>query len=186
LFELNYEFSDLEALEGFDDDPGQHYADFERRAYEVDQAKLAFVREIAMARTGFAQPWLVYGTMMRSLAVACSNVDLDYHLYNVHRSQAHYDEKGMMTVESVVHSVWLAPDGRVGFFFVNLGSDEAQTLTLEIDPMRYHVSDATQYSLRQVTGETEDDLFTGAGCATVDVTLAPRKVTMIELQTMMQ
>ena len=181
LFELNYEFSDLEALEGSFDDPKQHYAEFEHRAYEVDPFKVAFVREIANARTGFAKPWLVYGTMIRPLDVAMSDIDLDYHLYNVNQNRPHFDEKGTMRLGSVVHSAWRAPDGRLGFVFVNLQPDESQTLTLEIDTERYGLGHHERYSIRRLTAENETDLFAGTGVATIDVSVAPRMVTLLEL-----
>lgn len=182
LFELNYEFSDLEALEGFDDDPSHHYAEYERRAYEVDPAKVAFVREIAAARTGFAKPYLVYGEMVRPLDIQTDDLELDYHLYNVNASRPHFDEKGTMRVGSVVHAAWRAPEGRVGFFFVNLLAGEPQTLTLEIDPERYGLPSEAPHRLRKLMMDAQDELGSGRGITTIDVTLAPRQVTVLELQ----
>lgn len=182
LYELNYEFSDLEALEGFEDDPTQHYADFHRRAYDVDPAKVAFVREVARARTGFGKPWLAYGAMMRPLDLPAESIELDYHLYNVHSSRPHFDEKGTMSVPEVVHSAWKAPDGRIGFFFVNLRDDTAVSVPLDVDPEEYGVPLGAPYGLRQVTSQNELDLMSGTERTTVHVDLAPRRVTVVELR----
>lgn len=179
LFELNYEFSDLEKLEGFEDHPNQHYAEFERRAYTVDPEKVAFVREIANARTGFARPWLVYGTMQPPLDIEVGEIPLDYHLYNVNQSRPHYDEKGTMHVSSVVHMAWRDPDGRLGFFFVNLLPDETQTVSVQIDPIRYGAPAGSTYTLRQVTSDDEEILGKGEGLKRFDVTLEPRKVELM-------
>jgi hypothetical protein len=180
LFELNYEFSDLEALEGFFDDPGHHYADFESRAYQVDPNKVTFVREVALARTGFARDWLVYGTMLRPLAIDARKVSLDYHLYNLGQRLAHYDEKGTLEVPSVIHAAWRAPDGRIGFAFVNLLGNEEQTLSLEIDPGSYGGS-KTPCTLRQLTGDSQMDLGSVTGPVVLQVVLSPRRITIIEM-----
>jgi hypothetical protein len=39
------------------------------------------VREVALARTGLVQPYLVDGTMARGLAVAAPEIDLAYRFY---------------------------------------------------------------------------------------------------------
>lgn len=181
LFELNYEFSDLEALEGFDDDPAEHYADIVRRAYEVDPAKVEFVREIAGARTGFARAWLVYGTMVRPLEIEVPTIELDYHLYNVHPSRPHHDERGTMRVDGVTHAAWRAPDGRLGFLFVNLLPADETILSITIDPSRYGLPDGDRYRLARVTADSRDSLGRHTGQAVVELTLPPRRVVALEL-----
>lgn len=178
LFELNYEFSDLEALEELIDDPADHYADFESRAYEVDPGKVAFVREIANARTGFARDWLVYGTMLRPLPLDVPRLTLDYHLYNLAQRLPHYDEKGSLEVDQVIHAAWRSPDGRLGFGFVNLHPTEEIRIPLEIDRPRYRIPEHASIELTRITGEGQDMITPGSA----EVVLSPRQVTFIELQ----
>lgn len=178
LFELNYEFSDLEALEELIDDPADHYADFESRAYEVDPDKVAFVREIANARTGFARDWLVYGTMLRPLPLDVPRLTLDYHLYNLAQRLPHYDEKGSLEVDQVIHAAWRSPDGRLGFGFVNLHPTEEIRIPLEIDRPRYRIPEHASIELTRITGDGQDMITPGSA----EVVLSPRQVTFIELQ----
>jgi hypothetical protein len=182
LFELNYEFSDLEAFPDLVDDPSEHYAEIEARAYEVDPAKVDFVREISRARVGIARPWFVYGTMVRSLEFTVPKIELEYHLYNLHGHHPNIDEKGIMTVDSVIHAAWRSPDGRLGFAFVNLDGDSPQNLSLAIDPERYGIPGERQIMLSQLSMDEREDLFTGAGRVAIDVTLPPRKLTLIEMR----
>lgn len=180
LFELNYEFSDLEALEGSDDDLSQHYADIERRAYEVDPAKVDFVREIARARTGFAHPWLVYGTMLRPLDIEVPTTELDYHLYNLGQGLPHYDQKGTMCVDSVVHAAWRAPDGRTAFIFVNLLADKTQGILATIDPSQYGLESLENHTITEITSEGRR-AASRIGPGSLEIVLQPRRVTLIEI-----
>lgn len=182
LFELNYEFSDLEALTSWTDTPSEHYAEFETRAYEVDPAKVDFVREIAQARNGFANPWLVYGTMARPLPLTAPTIALDYHLYNLHDRHTSYDGRGTMTVDSVVHAAWRAPDGRVAFAFVNLKGDRPRVLSLQVDPARYGLAADEPVTIARLSGEGRTDLVTRTGPTTIDVTLPPRQLIVVEMR----
>ncbi len=83
LFELNYEFSALENLDGAADDPAEHYFPVAPRPFMIDPDKVAFVGEVARTRVGPANPFLAYGTMLPAPAVEAPTVELDYFLYSV-------------------------------------------------------------------------------------------------------
>ncbi|MGH2561951.1 MAG: DUF6259 domain-containing protein [Thermomicrobiales bacterium] len=180
LFELNYEFSPLETLDGVDEDPAEHYCDFKPRSHEIDPAKVAFVREVATARTGFAKPYLVYGTMVRPLDLDVTTIDLDYHLYNLSHHLPHYEESGTHRVSSVLHAAWRSPAGHLGFLFVNLNRDEEQTLTLQIDPTRYGLTAGQSYGVTRSTANGTEALATIMGRTTLPLALRPRQVTLLE------
>jgi hypothetical protein len=182
LFELNYEFSDLEAFPDAVDEPSEHYAEIVARAFEVDPAKVAFVREIALARTGYARPWFVYGTMVRPLDLTVPRIGLEYHLYNAHDRHPNAGEHGTKTVESVVHAAWRGRDGAVAFAFVNLDGDRPQTLGLEIDPKRYGFTDEEPLSWRRLSLDGRTELLTAQGHVTLEITLPPRKITLIDMR----
>ncbi len=181
LFELNYEFSPLETLDGVEDDPADHYYDFESRSYAVDPAKVAFVREVATARTGFAKPYLVYGTMVRPLDFDVPAIDLDYHLYNLSHHLPHYEESGTHRVPSVVHAAWRSPAGTLGFLFVNLERDHPQTLTLAIDPVRYGLPADQTCQATLATAAGREALAPITGFATFSLELNPRQVTLLAI-----
>jgi len=144
-------------------------------------AKTDFVAEIANARTGFARPYLVYGTMQRPLAFAAPSTDLDYFLYNSGTNQPH-NEHGTKTVSSVIHSAWRSPEGNVAFLFVNLQADTTQSISLTIDPAYYGHPGDTPYHLVQTTHTSTEHLLTTTGPATLTLTLEPRQITMLELR----
>jgi hypothetical protein len=181
LFELNYEFSDLEALEGFSDHPDEHYADLIPRAYEVDPGKVAFTRELARARTGFGNPWLVYGEMLRPLDLAAEPIELDYHLYNLHEGHVAHDFKGTMTVDDLIHATWRAPDGRIGFAFVNLRPDGDRTLPLTIDPATYGIPAGMPVTFTRLTSDGRAELHAATGAVAINATLPARRVVIVEM-----
>ncbi len=184
LFELNYEFSPLETLDGWDEDVAEHYADIAPQSFAVDPAKAAFVREIATARSGFARAYLVYGTMLRPLDLDRyqASLTLDYRLYNVARQHRNFDERGTMRVEAIAHAAWRAPDGKRGFLFVNLDREPRylQGLTIPLD--RDDGSPHERYTARVVTSDGSAPLPVGADAVTFDLTLEPRKVALVELR----
>jgi len=135
LFELNYEFSPLEDLEGRVDDPDEHYHAFPAGSYTLDESKLAFVRQLGQMRTGFGNPYLVYGTMLRPLALEVPPVRLDWHHYNRPKPMPDVQHAGTFEVPEVFHSAWAAPDGSIGLFFINLHSGHERPLDVAV-PLR--------------------------------------------------
>ncbi|HET7077876.1 MAG TPA: DUF6259 domain-containing protein [Chloroflexia bacterium] len=136
LFELNYEFSALEDLNGRSDDPAEHYYRFDERHHSIDPQKAAFVGEVARARVGPANRFLAYGHMLPAPAVDAPPVDLSYYTYNVGKGDAAiYEDRGTMTVPSALASAW-EHDGRTIWLVANLLPQaqeirvEGQTLTM--------------------------------------------------------
>lgn len=181
IFELNYEFSDLEALEGFEDHPHEHYAAFERRAYAIDPSRVDFVRDLATARTGFANRYLAYGTMLRPLEFETPRIELDYFHYNVAQTHQHYEDRGSMHVPSIVHAAWRSPEGNPGFLFVNLHAQQIETLPLEIDLTAYGIDPDTVVTIQRRTAQADDLLGTASGHVSIELVLAPRQVTLVEV-----
>lgn len=182
LFELNYEFSPLEVVGGRAEDPSEHYYAYEGRAYGVDPAKVAFVREIAQARTGCARDYLVYGTMVRPLAFAVPEIELDYFLYNAPRDMSHYGERGTLRVPGVVHAGWRSRHGALGFLFVNLHPELNHEVTMPIDVAAYGMRQGDECSVEVVTtaGRVSHPGLTGQG--EVKLTLPPRRIVLMEIR----
>jgi hypothetical protein len=136
LFELNYEFSALETLDGQEDDPGQHYFHFDRRSFAIDPHKAEFVGEVARMRTGWANPYLAYGTMCRPPELEVPQITLDYFFYNGAQRLPHYEEHGNVTVPGVLSSAWCLPGEKAAILLINLHS-EPQTIELRLDLVHY-------------------------------------------------
>lgn len=120
LFEPNYEFSPLEALDGVAEDPAEHYAYVQRQAFEIDPAKIDFVRQFGELRIGAGNPYLVFGTMLRPLDLDAAGVDLDWVNYNRPHGESFEPERGLNRVSEVFHAAWRAPEGAIGLFLINL------------------------------------------------------------------
>ncbi len=120
LFELNYEFSPLEALDGVAEDPAEHYAFFQPQAFDIDLEKIDFVRQLGELRIGSGNPYLVFGTMQRPLNLNVADVALDWVHYNRPHGEPFEPERGAYSVPEVFHAAWRAPDGTIGLFLVNL------------------------------------------------------------------
>lgn len=184
LFELNYEFSPLETLNGIDENPAEHYVDFAPQSFAVDSAKAAFVREVALARTGFARDFLVYGTMRRPLDLGkqAPDIEMEYRLYNVAKHREIFDERGTMRVPGVIHAAWQAPDGRLGFLFVNLDQDERRLTGLHVPLGDYGRARDQRNVATRITADGTAPLGTGTGTIMFDLNLAPRRVTLVEIK----
>src|SRR5207248_3716854 len=106
LFELNYEFSPLETIAGQVEPLDEHYAELPDDRYELDAEKAAFVHELATARTGPANRYLAYGTMLPPLAIESPMIELDWFHYNCPTSWPAYRDAGTHRVPAVVHCAW--------------------------------------------------------------------------------
>jgi hypothetical protein len=177
LFEINCEFSGLDALDGHTDRASEHYYPFEELNYPTDPAKALFVGEVAAARAGFARDYLIYGTMQRPLSLDVPTITLDYYLYNEPKVAPHYGERGVKAIPQVVHAAWRSPAGSVGFLFVNLHAHESLRLPLSIDPARYGVVGKSA-RIEQISSTARTPLGTALE---FDIDLPPRRVVLIEV-----
>lgn len=183
LLQLNYEFSPLELFEGMTGSSyqlvytGQLYED--PSPPRVDPSKAAFLREIAEARTGFARRYLAYGRMIPSLPISgrVADVTLDWNHFNsIHRLRL---ESGEYTTPSLIQVGWSDGDSRLGFVFVNLLHDDAQTVEVTFDPSRY--GRTPQLCNATLTTSTDtDDLGSFDGSGQFTLSLPPRRVCLLE------
>jgi hypothetical protein len=182
LFELNYEFSPLEVLDGVMEDVSQHYATIDDVRREIDPARAEFVRELVRSRIGFAKPYLVHGTMLRPLKFDGPKIDLDWTFFNFPPDSPIYGQSATQRVDLVQHAAWRAPDGRLGFVFINLHPVEVVKTSLEIDLRRYDVA-WSSVTVKQHTHEESHSLFDGntTNGLEIDVHLSSRRVTVIEV-----
>lgn len=179
LFELNYEFSPLETLdEGLAEPLDEHYYPLPDRRFAIDPEKAAFVRELAAARIGPANPYLAYGTMLPPLEIDCPTVELDWRHYNCPTEWPAFDDAGTHAVPAVVHCAW-----RHG--------ESAAVVLVNVDrvPHRVDVPVGVE-TLRLRPGEYAVELVVGAEATslgpstedrgTVTVDLPPRRVVLVE------
>jgi hypothetical protein len=182
MYELNYEFSPLEVLEGHMEDVLEHYATIAPVEYAIDPAKEQFVRDIALARTGFARQFLVFGTMRRPLPLDVPEIALNWRMYNFNPKSDIYDQQGTQQVPVVQHSAWVAPDGSLGLLFVNLDATASRVLPLAFSLADYGI-DWSAAGIDIVTNDGAEGI-TGsvdANTIAIDLTLPPRKVVLVRI-----
>jgi len=183
LFELNYEFSSMETVNGMDDEASQSYFPlFIERHYAVDTAKTAFLSNLATARTGFAQPYVVYGTMLRPVPPNGTppTIGLSWFSYNEGPGAAEYQDSGTYTVSSVIASAYRYQTQKAGFLYVNLQTT-AQTIQVTLNPTAYGLTTSGLH-VYQVTAAGSIDLGAITGATTYTVSLPSRQVLLLEMR----
>ena len=136
LIELNYEFSALEDLGEARDTVDEHYWRFDARGYAIDPALAGFVGRLARARVGRANRYLAYGAMLRPAPLVVDGdqeIRLDYYLYNGDQSFGEFEDRGALTVPTVLQVAWRYRDEGVAWLLLNLAPDE-RMVHLRVDP----------------------------------------------------
>jgi hypothetical protein len=188
VYELNYEFGWPEKVPGWDGTPPATFTPYDGAYWEAidppafDPHKAEFLGEVARARTGFGNPWLGYGRLVRpaGVAAATKKITLDYNHYadwlqpTEHRS-------GTWDVPQLMEAAWIDPRGRLGLFFVNLSKDENLHVSVDVDALRHWGTDHRGRRLvkltsggREVIGRVGRDNH-----VRFSLTLPPRKVTLV-------
>jgi len=178
LFQLNYEFSPLETLDGEQEPLDEHYFPLPDHRYEIDPDKAAFVRELAAARTGPANPYLAHGTMLPPLPLECPNVELDWFHYNCPPGWPAYEDRGTHMVPAVVHCGWRHGEG-AAVVLVNVDrvphvvDVPASAELLRLDGER-------GYRVSLLAGGERTGLGTLGEAGSVRLELPPRRVVVLE------
>lgn len=178
IYQLNYEFSPLETVDGREEPLDEHYFPLPDHRYPIDPDKAAFVAEVAAARTGFAGPHLAYGTMLPPLAIESPTVELDWFVYNSHPSWAAYEQRGTREVEAVVHGAWRRGE-RAGVVLVNVDREEHEVaVPLRPEDLRLQ---GGAFEMEYVTASERRPLGPLAAGGDVALRLPPRKVVLLEV-----
>ncbi|CAI6083898.1 DUF6259 domain-containing protein [Cohnella sp. JJ-181] len=136
LYELNYEYSPMESLDGAENAPEEHYYTFEPRGYAFDDARADYLGVYARLRVGAANKYWAFGRMLRPLAFEPPRLALDWFHYNHGTDSPEYNDAGTLTVDAVVHAAWRYKEDSVGLFFANASGDP-QRISARLDPADY-------------------------------------------------
>ena len=99
---------------------------------EDDPGKLAFLAELAAARTGYGNRYLGWGRLLPPPSVDGGTVSLSYEFEGDWRVvDRNLFPSGSWDVPRVTSARWEDPDGNVGVFLCNVGPDP---VTVELDP----------------------------------------------------
>jgi len=138
LYELNYEYSPMEAIGGEENSAEEHYYIFEQRGYAFSAERARYLGEFAALRTGVANKYWAYGRMLRPIEFDSADVVLDWFQYNCAKDFKEYNDSGILTVDAVVHSAWSYRDESIGLFFANV-TDVEQDVTLTLDKSQFDI-----------------------------------------------
>lgn len=135
LYELNYEYSPMEAIDGIETRPEEHYWKFRPRGYEFDSERARYITQFAALRTGAGNKYLAYGTMRRPVNLTSEKVRLSWYHYN-HSSNV---AKGSIEVDSAVTSSWEFGQGDEKSFAIFLANvtDKPANASFELNPAAY-------------------------------------------------
>lgn len=137
LYEINQEFSEMEALDGRVNPPEEHYFRFTPRGYAYCPERTRYLRQFAALRTGFLNPYIAYGRMLPSPLTDAALVPLSYFHYNHGQGDSSYEEAGEARVEAVLTSAWTHPHlPRTVLLLANVTGAE-QSVCLRANLARY-------------------------------------------------
>jgi hypothetical protein len=181
LYELNYEYSPMEAIDGKENDPEEHYYIYEPRGYRFAEERAEYVAKFAKLRTGAGKKYLAYGKMLRPLEFNSERISLDWFLYNCDKNFKEYNGSGKSIVDAVVHAAWQYQQESLGFFFANV-TDETRTVSLNVDLGIFDL-EAKDYRLRLVKENETVDLFklTANDKREFEIDIPERSVVMLEV-----
>jgi hypothetical protein len=181
LFELNYEFSPLETLDGDAEPLDEHYFPLPDRLYEIDPEKAAFVRELAGARVGPANPYLAYGAMLPPLALESTSIELPWLHYNCPTGWPAYGDSGTHVVPAVVHCAWRYGDG-AAIVLVNVDRVEHE-VRVPASTQTLRLNGDSAYELTRIDGGARTSLGRLGADGAVELSLPPRTVVVLEATT---
>lgn len=138
LYELNYEWSPMEAIQGCVNSPKEHYFSFTPRSCVFSAKKAEYLAQYAALRTGPANKFLAYGKMQKPLPFTENKTRFSYYHYNAPQDGPEYEDSGQIEEDTILHSIWEYTDSHtssVGLFFANT-SEQDFSLLLEL-PQQY-------------------------------------------------
>ena len=181
LYELNYEYSPMETINGVEPAPEEHYYQFKPRGYPYSSEKGEYLRQFAALRTGVGNRYLAYGTMQHPLPLNSPMVRMKWFMFN-HDT----DERGVYEAPALVQGAWKSTKDNktsLGFVIANT-SDQPVDIDVSIDPSEYGLKGRT--AARLLTGFTNDgfeqiSLDSREAQIALNETLNARTVYLIEI-----
>lgn len=150
---------------------------------EPDPGKIAFVAEIAEARTGYGKEFLAYGRLLRPVPHDGDTIELKYaQLMSYGWGGEGLVNEGVWAVPDVIHSAW-EYGGRVGLFFVNLRAEDPVRVVVTANAEAlWGTNFAAAPIMRRTVGKSEMiGTVPGSNDLRLDLPLAPRRVTLVEI-----
>ncbi len=145
--------------------------------------KEAFVKELAIARTTFGQPYLAYGKMLQPPTVESAAIELDFHQTFYGWGSEGWSNDGSWMVPSVMTSAWRGPAGEIGIVLLNLAAQGPVQVALRTDLGQMWSLERAGCAVEVMKSEGSESrgAVSPENRLEVDVALEPRKVTIVTI-----
>jgi hypothetical protein len=184
LYELNYEYSPMEALDGRETDPQEHYFHFEPQGYAYDRDRAAYLGSFARARIGDAKPYWSYGRLMAQPKLQPPTKVYSWYHYNHDKHSPAYQAGGDYPAPAVVSSLYRDEHGGFACFLANT-SGESHRIPARMEDILPGVESA-QAVLYRFDGQGRALIETDFGMQARDlgiITLEPYALYMLKINT---
>jgi hypothetical protein len=179
LYEINHEYSPMETIDGVENDPKEHYADFAKRGYAYAPERMSYIRQFAALRTKEGNPFLAYGKMTRPLSFVSAKTTFDYFHYNHNRQNDTYEARGTVTLDSIVHSAFERLDNdEKAYFFANTSNDKETLVLADLSVCNTDMTLLTNFDPERETITCGLAQETKDGSLVIEI--GPRQVIMIK------
>jgi hypothetical protein len=180
LYELNYEYSPMETLDGLENTPEEHYYPFEPRGYAYSTERAGYLAMYAGLRIGSANKYWAYGQMLRPLDFESPRILMDWFHYNHGKETKEYNDSGEVSVDAIVHSAWRYKDESIGLFFANV-SEEQHKVNIRLDSEKFGMTKTNALMFAEEGENTESPKLSQTESGETEFLIPARCVVMIEL-----
>lgn len=184
LYELNHEYSPMEALEGKETKASEHYWRFAPYGYEYSRGRARYLRQFAALRTGAGNAYLAYGIMQRAPKCTVPAEEKNYYHYN-HGAGDIEKFSGRIAVPGVRINAWRSGRKEQPGYAVFLTNTtlKQQSVALRLDP-----AVCGRGKIRLLSGfdpeqkpEIREMGCLEAECADIELILPSREPVMLEI-----
>ena len=124
LYELNYEYSPMEELDGQENTGEEHYFTFDPQHCAYSPGRAAYLKVFAAARTGDAKPYWVYGRLLATPSIEVPQKEYSWYHYNHDQKSPSYRASGLYSAPAVVLSLFKDAQGTLACFMANADEKE--------------------------------------------------------------
>lgn len=102
IFEINSEYSEMEAIGDYVNSSEEHYCQFRHVDFQYDKTIAKYLAKFAALRTGRYNQYLAYGEMKRPPRIESSKVWRSYYQYNSSKNSMEQGDRGMVLLDSIL------------------------------------------------------------------------------------
>jgi len=102
LFEINSEYSEMEAIGESVNSSEEHYSQFKHVSFQYDKAIVNYLAKFASLRTGRYNEFIAYGEMKRPPKIETTKAWRTYYQYNSSKHSEEQGDRGTILQDSIL------------------------------------------------------------------------------------